>query len=157
MLSMLARNVGVALLIVAVVTAPVWGSMPRCCRTGAIAGGGNCCCGPNRSLEQADNATEEVRSCCAEKHRPTVVEDARPESARPATARPLCCCKASAPAPAVPPANAQMPALDESLSLDTIINQTALTAPAAIAEVAGAEREDPLKLPLRKIYCRWTV
>jgi hypothetical protein len=50
-----------------------------------------------------------------------------------------------------------MPALDESLSADTVIDQTVFAAPAATMQVAGAEREDPLKLPLRKIYCRWTV
>ena len=149
---MLARTVGVALLIVAVISAPVRASLPRCSRTGAIAGGGNCCCAPDRSLEQPDDATAEVRSCCAEKHRPTAPEDARPE-----TAKPPCCCKATAPAPAVSPAGARMPALDESLVLDSVIDQFALAAPADTTQVAGSEREGPLKRPLRKIYCRWTM
>jgi hypothetical protein len=156
MLSVLARNAAVALLIVAVVSAPVWGSLPRCCHTGALAGGGNCCCGPNRTLVEPDDATpdasDEVRSCCANKERPSAAEKGISH-----TARPLCCCKASAPAPAVPPTSAPMPAADDSLALDSIINQTAFATPAATAEVAGAAREGPLKPPLRKIYCRWTV
>jgi hypothetical protein len=146
MLAKLARSTGVVLLATCVAAAPVWATVPRCLKTGAIAGGGNCCCGPKRTSDATPGCCHE-RPCCAE-------SQAEPE---PQTASSNCCCQRLSLAAAMVDGTDRLKLRDLEASYSTPHEANVLPVVASGSAAGPASRASPLKLPLEQVYCRWTV
>ncbi len=161
MLSQLARQLGVALLAASLLAAPVLGSMPRCCQTGALAGGGNCCCGPKAEKGERPTCCQtSERSCCAEA-KAAAAEEAPAEEATtdtsPAATNAPCSCKTISQQPAIVP------------DKDRIETHQKLCCVLAVVLIGGSALQLSAQcgwdtsqsvLPgvsLHKVYCRWTV
>ncbi len=158
MLSRLARHLGLAALIASLATAPVLAATPRCCNTGAIAGGGNCCCRvESEPLEIATPANESTceeqapRSCCA--HSEPAIE--APEAAQLAIDS-RCGCQIQAPLPALP--GSDRAATRHKQSLVVVLPPEADDVAAVqIIQTRVAAQAEPPPSSLHKKYCRWTV
>ncbi len=151
MVSTLARKLGIALLAISTIAAPVVGAQPRCCKTGALKGSGQCCCGPQ--------AVEETSSCCAAEARPCCAsedEESKP-LASPAFADAPCHCKATAQPPAIPSGKH-----GSELSLEKFV---ALAASPAVTDDSRQTLIARSHVPvasrggtsLHKVHCRWTI
>jgi hypothetical protein len=150
MLSLLPRYFGLALLVVSLATSPVLGSMSRCCKTGAVAGGGNCCCETERHASATANRESEApKSCCA--------AEACPSEPAPAIES-RCCCQAGDRMPAVAASEADRSASRFQKLMTAVLPQACENPSHAAAEwlrVAASAESPPASL--QKIYCRWTV
>jgi hypothetical protein len=151
MVSTLARKLGIALLAIATIAAPVVGAQPRCCKTGAIKGSGQCCCGPQTTEEPSSCCQAEVRPCCANE-----AEASQPD-ASPAFADAPCHCKAGGQPPAIPSGKH-----GSETSLEKFVALAALPALAEDSQLAHIARAHVLLAArggtsLHKVHCRWTI
>lgn len=152
MVTLLARKLGIALLAIATIAAPVIGAQPRCCKTGALKGSGGCCCGPKAvDSDPSSCCPTESRSCCAAR------EDAPETDATPTFSDAPCQCKASGQPPAIPSGKHS-----SETSLETFVALTALAVPADDAQhILTARGHEPEiargGMSLLKVHCRWTV
>jgi|GEM_PF-2995991 len=152
MVSTLARKLGIALLAISTIAAPVVGAQPRCCKTGALKGSGQCCCGPQAADSETPSCCQrETRPCCASED-----EEAEP-LASPAFADAPCHCQATSQPLAIPSgkhgseislekfvALAALPALDDD-SQQTLIARSHVP----VVPRGGTS--------LHKVHCRWTI
>ncbi len=163
MLSTLARKLGVVLLATSVVTAPVLGSMPRCTKTGAIAGSGNCCCAKRQAAEEAAGCqAPESKSCCAKGDVTPGPSPRQPAQKRHAAGprhevESPCTCKSAAPLPAVPAGKDRTETREEQLVVAVVAPAGTPTAQRAAAHAYEYNQVEPTRIPLRKVYCRWTI
>jgi len=169
MLRALALKLCVVLLATSVVVAPVLGSMPRCCKTGAVAGGGNCCCAERQQADTAHEAKEaaegeEAADCCAARPKSCCAENA---TAIPPPVNDIatfgrgavesrCSCRITQPLAAVPGSKDRGESRDE---LSAIPVSSGILAAAHFPAVTAAEHNERplLRISLHKMYCRWTV
>jgi hypothetical protein len=160
MTALLARTVGVVLLATAVASAPVLAGVPRCCNTGAVAGSENCCCAAHRAAQE-NNELAPAKSCCAAElppccqHSTAASGESSQPASRPAALSSKCACDMSAPIPAVPGETER----GGQLSANWTIAASAAVAvmPAVAPSIADDVPSEVLKIPLRKLFCRWTV
>ncbi len=156
MLTRLVRQFGVALLAVSLIAAPVLGAMPRCCKTGAIAGGGSCCCGPRTETEELPACCQETqRSCCAEAGKTTTTDSVANESPR-ATDAP-CSCKTISLEPAIVTGKDQVETHQKHSSVIAVARFCGTASQLAVAGAWVTHQVEPPDIALHKIYCRWTV
>lgn len=149
MLGKLVRMLSVALLAASVVAAPVRAALPRCCHTGAIAGSDDCCCAAERQVEAvADCCVQPQKSCCAS-------SDSQPQPPVPST-KTSCHCELSSPTPAVPPQSTRAVIRAAGLVAPLVVDQADCFRPQAALQLR-TERTEPMKIPLHKVLCRWTV
>lgn len=151
MVSTLARHLGIALLAISMMAAPVLSAQPRCCKTGALKGSGQCCCGPQ--------STEQVSSCCQSEARPCCANE--DEGSEPLTAPSFsdapCHCQATGQPPAIPSGKH-----GSEISLDKFVALAAL--PVLLddsQQMLIARSHVPLAArggtALHKVHCRWTI
>ena len=156
MLSLTARRLIVAVLVVSVCGTPVLAATTKCCRNTLAARSSDadqlsCCCGAKALPEERSCCqTAEPKSCCAAAAPETI--ETRLDPARP------CCCKSHHAVPAVTERRARF----EGRS--TLIIAASLPSEVGVAILGGAqvirsiERfERPLRVALPKLLCRWTV
>jgi hypothetical protein len=156
MVSTLARKLGIALLAIATIAAPVVGAQPRCCKTGAVKGSGQCCCGPEamqpESAErEASCCQREARSCCAD------AEAEAEAGVSPVLADAPCHCKSSSQPPAIPSGkNGSETSLEKFVALADLPGTADASQQALIAH-----RDGPDTIcggtALHKVHCRWTI
>lgn len=152
MVTTLARQLGIALLAINMIAAPVVGAQPRCCKTGALKGSGLCCCGPKAADSEAPSCCDsEVRPCCAGE------DDESEPLASPAFADAPCHCKATSQPPAIPSGKH-----GSEISLEKFVALAALPALANDSQQALIARGHvPVAsrggTALHKVHCRWTI
>ena len=161
MLSKLTRQLGMLLLAVSLVTSPVLGAMPRCCQTGAIKGGGNCCCGPRDDAEELPSCCQHAqRACCAEAAADEVAanESAGDEAAGfPVAGAAPCNCKTTSQMPALVPSKDKVETQENELYVVAVAPVAHATAQNSLSHIADHHQAEPPGLPLHKVHCRWTI
>lgn len=172
--SPLLRHLSVSLLALAMLAGPVLAKMPRCCGLGRTAGGESCCCSARQAEEPVEQSCCQARKSCCASHEEEPTEapaasghaqlpecplpnSASNRSALKSLAPAGCCCKASSPSPAIPATSERAELDNKHLASDLAMIVDDLAPHRAAASRVSLRPDDPLKIPLRKIYCRWTV
>lgn len=151
MVSTLARKLGIALLAIATIAAPVVGAQPRCCKTGAIKGGGQCCCGPQASEPEPSCCQAETRSCCDGE------DESEPASAVPVLADAPCHCKSTSQPPAIPSGkHGSETSLEKFVATADLPAVVDASQQALIAHLHGPDTICG-GTALHKVHCRWTI
>ncbi len=153
MVNRLVRKLGIALLAVSMIAAPVVAAQPRCCKTGTIKGSGQCCCGPKSAETAAPNCcAEKVRSCCES----TEHESANPEFS-PALSDAPCHCKSDGQPPAIPGEKHRGESSLEQFVAVATLAPIVDTAQQALVAHCHVQLETSGGTALHKLHCRWTV
>ena len=143
-----------ALLAVSLIAAPVLGSLPRCCQTGEIAGGGNCCCGPRAEVEETASCCQSAeRSCCAESE----PEDTELAETTPAAEQAPCSCRAISQPPAIVSGKDRIESHENQLSVIAVAVVDGTAVQLNVASAWELHQVEPPGIALHKIFCRWTV
>jgi hypothetical protein len=144
-----ARRIVLALLVIAVVGAPVLGSVPTCCAKDA-AKSQACCCRNKRVASSEGCCAKGHKACCA-KHQAVAAIAVKPPVSS-------CDCQAGRPPAAVAEEQAQVELRFKQLSIVSAVTHPAASSPemAAVGPSSGAGELAPG--PARRIlFCRWLV
>ena len=144
-----ARRIALALLVIAVVGAPVLGSVPTCCAKDA-AKGQACCCRNKQGAHREGCCAKGHKACCAKPNAVAAIAIKAPVSS--------CDCKARRPLAAVAEEQAQVEMRFKQLLIVTAVAQPAASSPgmAAVSPLSGVG--DLAPGPLRRVlFCRWLV
>jgi hypothetical protein len=156
MLSQLARQLGVALLAASLLAAPVLGAMPRCCQTGAVAGGGNCCCGPKTESEGRPACCQAAeRPCCASAE-DAPAEDVPEDNSSVATDAP-CNCKTISQQPAIVSGKDRIETHHKQSCVQAVVLIGGAASQHSVAGVWDTSQAELPGISRHKVYCRWTV
>jgi hypothetical protein len=153
MVSSLAKRIAVAMLMMALLGAPVLASVPTCCSKGAAAGK-TCCCRSQQSAQP--NNTEPTKSCCSKAKACCGAEKVVAASAIKPPAS-TCSCKARRSIPAIPEEQSRPelrvnPMLVVGIAVDRISVLPMTMGLPALGQVNSEPR------PARQVlYCRWLI
>ena len=150
MASTIAQRIALALLVVAVLGAPVMGSLPTCCAKRA-SGEQSCCC------RKHGPAATSTAGCCAKSRTGCCGQNKAETAIAIKAAAPSCCCKARSPLQAVPEEQARIELRSKQISMVAATAHSAISSQMAAHWPALSQRDVAPGPPRQVLLCRWLV